>query len=185
MSGNRCGFTLIELLIVVAIIGILAAIAVPNFLNAQLRAKIAGTQSDLRIMVNAMLNYHLDNNSYHAHRDGEAQQFPLTTPVPYLNGFLKDRFQAPPNVELAAGFSASFTYYHWIPWNTHADWWPLRGERGHKVILEVQTKRNAGIVDGWGPAGIRGGPPYDVSNGLISIGGFFRAVPAGQNVHLY
>ena len=54
------GFTLIELLIVVAIIGILAAIAVPNFLNAQLRAKIAGTQSDLRTFIVAMQQYHLE-----------------------------------------------------------------------------------------------------------------------------
>ena len=178
------GFTLIELLIVVAIIGILAAIAVPNFLNAQLRAKIAGTQSDLRVMVNAMLQYHLDNNSYHAHRDGEAQQFPLTTPIPYLNGFLKDRFQAPFQVRTALGYSASFTYYHWIPAPTHEDWWPISGSRGQRVIREIMETPNAGLVDGWGPAGIRGGPPYDVSNGLISIGGFFRAVPAGQKVHL-
>ncbi len=179
------GFTLIELLIVVAIIGILAAIAVPNFLNAQLRAKIAGTQSDIRTMIGAMQQYHLDNNSYHAHRDGEAQQFPLTTPVPYLNGFLKDRFQAAPNIDKADGFVNSFTYYHWIPWSSHQDWWPGTGPRGHELVQTVHQTRNSGLVDGWGPAGIRGGPPYDPTNGLISIGGFFKQVPAGQRIHMH
>ena len=58
------GFTLIELLIVVAIIGILAAIAVPNFLNAQVRAKVARAESEMRSLQNALESFFIDNNSY-------------------------------------------------------------------------------------------------------------------------
>ena len=58
------GFTLIELLIVVAIIGILAAIAVPNFLNAQVRAKVSRVQSEHRSLVNAMESFNIDNGQY-------------------------------------------------------------------------------------------------------------------------
>jgi len=55
---------LIELLIVVAIIAILAAIAVPNFLEAQTRAKIARAKEDIRTMVTALETYHIDYNKY-------------------------------------------------------------------------------------------------------------------------
>ena len=58
------GFTLIELLIVVAIIAILAAIAVPNFLEAQTRAKVARAKADLRTLAVAAESYFVDNNSY-------------------------------------------------------------------------------------------------------------------------
>jgi type II secretion system protein G len=57
-------FTLIELLIVVAIIAILAAIAVPNFLEAQVRAKVSRAKSDIRNFATALEAYRVDNNLY-------------------------------------------------------------------------------------------------------------------------
>lgn len=64
MKMNRKGFTLIELLIVVAIIGILAAIAIPNFLEAQVRAKVAKAQSEMRNMAVSLETYRIDHNAY-------------------------------------------------------------------------------------------------------------------------
>ena len=58
------GFTLIELLIVVAIIAILAAIAVPNFLDAQMRSKVSRVKADIRSMVTAVESYAVDHNGY-------------------------------------------------------------------------------------------------------------------------
>lgn len=58
------GFTLIELLIVVAIIAILAAIAVPNFLEAQVRAKVSRVKNDQRSLATALETYYVDNNTY-------------------------------------------------------------------------------------------------------------------------
>ncbi|MCC7391585.1 prepilin-type N-terminal cleavage/methylation domain-containing protein [Candidatus Sumerlaeota bacterium] len=63
---KKRGFTLIELLIVVAIIAILAAIAVPNFLEAQTRSKVARVRSDHRSLATAVESYYVDNNEYPA-----------------------------------------------------------------------------------------------------------------------
>ena len=64
MLTNKKGFTLIELLIVVVIIGILAAIAIPKFANTKEKAYIATMKADLRNLVTAQEAYFADNTAY-------------------------------------------------------------------------------------------------------------------------
>jgi prepilin-type N-terminal cleavage/methylation domain-containing protein len=64
MTQNRKGFTLIELLIVVVIIGILAAIAIPKFANTKQKAYVATVKTDLRNLVTAEEAYFSDNTTY-------------------------------------------------------------------------------------------------------------------------
>lgn len=94
----RQGFTLIELLIVVAIIGILAAIAVPNFLNAQLRAKIGKVESEFATIRTAFEMYRMDRGgrlpdawTINGGWYGAWQRF--TSPVAYLTTVPIDVFQ--------------------------------------------------------------------------------------------
>jgi prepilin-type N-terminal cleavage/methylation domain-containing protein len=61
---NAKGFTLIELLIVVVIIGILAAIAIPKFANTKEKAFLVAMKSDLRNIVTAQETYFADNTTY-------------------------------------------------------------------------------------------------------------------------
>ena len=103
---RRLAFTLIELLIVVAIIAILAAIAVPNFLEAQVRAKVSRTKSDIRTEVTALETYRIDHNKYAPANteDGVTQPpytenwwdstipYRLTTPIAYISTLPGDIF---------------------------------------------------------------------------------------------
>jgi len=90
----RSAFTLIELLIVVAIIAILALIAVPNFLEAQVRAKASRVRADLRTVATAIEAYATDWNEPPLN-DGFYNVIPLelTTPVAHItNAALTDPF---------------------------------------------------------------------------------------------
>jgi prepilin-type N-terminal cleavage/methylation domain-containing protein len=64
MRARRRAFTLIELLILVAIIAILAAIAVPNFLEAQIRSKVAAARDEMHTLAAALEAYWIDQRAY-------------------------------------------------------------------------------------------------------------------------
>ncbi len=109
-------FTLIELLIVVAIIAILAAIAVPNFLEAQTRSKVSRTKSDMRTITTGLEAYYVDSNAYpNCHMYGIATRNylggnasdpmileRLSTPVAYLTSItFKDPFKVSSRISAA------------------------------------------------------------------------------------
>jgi general secretion pathway protein G len=91
---NRKGFTLIELLIVVSIIAILASIALPNFLEAQIRAKVSRVKADLRTLATALEMYRTDNIRYPETSVTERWRrfHVLTTPIAYITTVPRDLF---------------------------------------------------------------------------------------------
>jgi prepilin-type N-terminal cleavage/methylation domain-containing protein len=114
MKRTRTAFTLIELLIVVAIIAILAAIAVPNFLEAQIRSKVSRVKADQRSLATALETYVVDHNHYPPNKSNPRYQlsdvFFLTTPISYItNVGIKDPFA--PGFEVSNNLD-SFQYFN-------------------------------------------------------------------------
>ncbi len=97
MRRLRRGFTLIELLIVVVIIGILAAIAVPKFQNSKGKANAATLKSDLRNLATAQEAYFYENLTY-------------TTSLPSLNVSLTSNVTVTWGTVNASGWAAKVTH---------------------------------------------------------------------------
>jgi len=199
-SGRVSAFTLIELLIVVAIIAILAAIAVPNFLEAQTRAKISRTKSDMRSLATALESYFSDYNEFPETQpiNNYSHVFvqylsPLTTPVAYITSVdLVDPFTPAPDPTigwtLAPDWKGTYQYIHYGGfWGVacHPDfvlrafiihtYGPSRAEP-HMSHYPYTKLVNPNYVPGghymWPPA-----PEdclYDPSNGTRSRGGIGR-----------
>lgn len=193
MNARRHAFTLIELLIVVAIIAILAAIAVPNFLEAQTRAKVSRCRADMRTLASGLEAYCADFSHYPFNGvliTGGAIQNPqingtgspahkfinecLTTPVAYVTELCMDPF-----VNRASAPSV------WEPFwpryfYTNFDWFTQVTQPNPPAVIE-QKKRVYGtwVLCGAGPDRDRLDLSrdlfYDPTNGTVSDGDLLRS----------
>jgi len=84
-SGSESGFTLVELLVVMLILGILAAIAIPSFFNQRDKARDADAKTDVRTAQTAMETYATDNNGSYDGATAGAPGDALNTIEPTLN----------------------------------------------------------------------------------------------------
>lgn len=187
MNNAKHAFTLIELLIVVAIIGILAAIAVPNFLLAQTKAKIARVEGDLKALSTAMEMYKLDNGDYPNSSTAASLQSltrleELTEPVAYIATIPIDPFNK-------YGVEGHLSPREYIYHNDTASEWP-------KGVFEQLRNHHYGpgkrypnwIIIGFGPDQTTqdwdeggsipwGAVAYEASNGLVSRGDLYKFGP--------
>ena len=194
--SRRCtcqGFTLIELLIVVAIIGILAAIAVPNFLNAQIRAKISRAIADLTSIRTAIQMYATDNgrailDPVEMTQLGRVRTYAgweqLTTPIAYISpGAFSDPFIPDTNRTAAQEAVAVGTFqYRNVKWMREVN---NQGAANHGDPTANWVARSPGpdrIYIPY-PEKLAYWMAYMPSNGLISFGDLMVADKGilGQN----
>lgn len=191
---NIKGFTLIELLIVVAIIGILAAIAVPNFLNAMTRAKVSRSMADIRSIAMALETYRLDRNAYPPIFPPVLmfdRYIPMTSPISYLSSVPFDPFNTNPldtSTGPKDGNNRSGTYDYWTRLAANGN---QRNSNYWNSVTDFPVDRYEWIMIGFGPSQSwvpnlvypvehpKAGEyvSFDLSNGLHSAGAIIRYGP--------
>ncbi len=171
MPGHtRKGFTLIELLIVVAIIAILAAIAVPNFLEAHVRAKASRARADMRTIAVAIESYTVDYNrppigfwegnlsdpallGYPSVFEMErAIMASLTTPVAYISNVLMDPFADRGFHDQGGGYRAPRWAYYKYDTSFEKGLGP-NGQVPAQAFIRAQRLGVTWVLQSRGPAG--------------------------------
>jgi len=192
---KKKAFTLIELLIVVAIIAILAAIAVPNFLEAQVRSKVSRARADLRSIATALESYAVDNKHYIPDGYNSIPPFSingyinylLTTPIAYIT---TAKFYDP-FMEQKSGLGEGDQLYRYY----NIKWRYLEQLGNSSLYSEYAEIFGSWVLYCSGPDQIMGpfgaetkfGPKwactvvYDPTNGTVSDGDVIRCAKSSEN----
>ena len=169
---GKSAFTLIEIIVAIAIISILAAIAIPRFLNARILAQISREQEDLTAISKSLIMYETDNASIPTSVDPVngfiishfARLKPLTTPVLYMNILPMDIFrpEVPPSYLERCGWKKTSHYAIDFPGGLDISFFHT-----HSWVLSSvgPAKSRPDMSNGYGDE-----DRYDMSNGLYSLG---------------
>jgi type II secretion system protein G len=162
MKRNNKGFTLIELLIVVAIIGIIVAIAIPNLLNAIQRAKQKRTMADMRSAGTAAEAYAVDFNHYPA-AAGYSLPSGLSAPTATFGS-------------ATSGLTGQVqpTYIRLLPLADGWSSWFLYANGNNQNVYVVASNGKNGSADG-----VVGGETTDFNADIFFVNGQFVQYPAG------
>jgi type II secretion system protein G len=168
-SSKSPGFTLIELLIVVAIIAILAAIALPNFLEAQTRSKVSRAKTDMRNLQNGLEMYRIDSNFYPPDTGDEDWSWKfLTTPTAYLGSIPRSPFK-----EMHSPYDWRVGHDWYIYWNILGDT-PVHRHIQKSYFVITCTGPDQSL-DCWGHW-LFNDPPGPISPNYVETEQFWNAI---------